>query len=493
MINGTELAIDAIERGAKNKISLIDFIEIQIKEFENSDEYKEMIVAENYANNETDIDTKKRIYIDSSGRECEAKHVTNSKIKYPVFVKLINQKTGYLLKRRFTTNSENEEYNKKVAKFFNNKKHKLLKNTMRQSIIKGIAWWYLFVEDNKLKVRMRYATEIIPIWEDREHENLSAVIVKYFIENYKSSNEKELIEKVEYHDLDGIRFFVRDGSKLIPDNQKMQENEKLCLGFDDEGNSLYANFAAGEKLYTWDKIPFVYWKYNSQEKSLLHWLKSLIDGIERLKSAVLDKLGDSVDDINVVKNYGDDIKNFQKNLQTYRTIFLDENGEYTKVSSTIDIDAFKSAIESFRKDIYDIGGGVDTESDQFGNNPSGVALQELYENLDLDCSNIEIEFQSSLEHLMFFFNTFENLANNSNYSEQEVEFVFNKSKISDDSSKITDIKNSEGIISRKTQLLNHPLVTNVEKEIEQLEKEVDNIGDYSSLNKHKGSDVDNEE
>ena len=124
-----------------------------------------------------------------------------------------------------------------------------------------------------------------------------------------------------------------------------------------------------------------------------------------------------------------------------------------------------------RRDIYEAGAGVDMQSEKFGTAQSGVALQELFNGLDLDCSNIETEFQSSLEYFMFFVNTYLTMTTSKDYLEKEVEFVFNKSMITNESEKIENCKKSEGQVSRKTILANHPLVTDVNAELKQIETE----------------------
>lgn len=503
----TERVINIIEEGARNRISLSEFINIQIEEFEKSDVYKEMLIGDKYAQNKSDIEQKKRTYIDENGDECEAKHFNNSKVKYPVVVKLTNQKKGYLLKRKMTIGESVEdgqkvdkEYNKLLNNFFNNRKHKMLKNTLNKSVTNGIAWWYLFIDNTELKAKLRYGQEIIPLWADREHESLDAVIVRYYITNYTKLKGKELIEKVEYHDFDGVRFYIRQAGKLLQDSDKIQENMELFIKYDEENNPIFANFKVGEELKTWEKIPFIYFKYNSEEQPLIHFIKSLVDELEKLKSAVSDKLIDNVDGIHTVKGYTDEVEKFQKNLQTFKTIFLDDNGEYDYKQGSIDIEAFKSAIEQLRKDIFDIGAGVDTESDKYGNQQSGVALKQLFNDLDLDCSNIEAEYQSSLEYFMFFFNTWNSLIHSKDYSEKQVEFIFNKSMITDETAKISDCKNSEGVVSKRTILANHPYVKDVDKELQLLKQEEqqeleETMGDYNKLThkKNENGDVDDDE
>lgn len=182
--------------------------------------------------------------------------------------------------------------------------------------------------------------------------------------------------------------------------------------------------------------------------------------------------------VNVVKNYAEDIKKFNKNLQELNTIFLDKDGDYDRVNTTIDINAFKEFIELLRRDIYETGAGVDTQSEKFATAQSGVALQQLFNDLDLDCSNIETEFQSSLEYFMFFVNTYLSMMTGTDYSEKEVEFIFNKSMITNESEKITDCNNSQDL-SKKTRLAHHPWVTDVDAELKQIkQEEEEELGDY---------------
>lgn len=105
---------------------------------------------------------------------------------------------------------------------------------------------------------------------------------------------------------------------------------------------------------------------------------------------------------------------------------MDSDGEYDRKGVEINIEAFKSFIEQLRKDIYEGGSGVDTQSEKFGTQESGVALKQLYADLDLDCSNIETEFQSSFQHFKGFVDEWQSIKENRDYSETELEWIFNK-------------------------------------------------------------------
>lgn len=182
--------------------------------------------------------------------------------------------------------------------------------------------------------------------------------------------------------------------------------------------------------------------------------------------------------VNVVKNYSDDEEKFQKNLQTYNTIFIDDDGEYKREKIETDIDAYKVLIEQLRRDIYEAGFGIDTQSEKFGNQKTGVAIEELYADLDLDCSNIETEFQASLEYFKYFIDNWLYLKTNKDYSEIDLDFIFNKTMTVNEQELIENCKNSIGIISMKTIRAKHPYVTDIEKEEKQIKLEEQKENEY---------------
>ena len=468
-----------LSEGAKKGLNLSKFIDIQINEFKDSDTFKEMVQGSKYFKNEGDIEEKVRTYIDDKGLEVVAPHLKNYKLKHPIIYKMINQKAGYLLRKNPTVKQvigkdeqEDARYKEILKKLFNNKMHKRLKNTLIESVKRGIAWWQIYIdEDGDLKVRLRYATRIIPLWQDEEHEILDAVIMTYEVIKYVDGINKEKVTKVEYWDLEGVRYYIYDGTNLIQDVEEADKRSELEIKKDNEGTSIFAHFKYKEQKYVWSKIPFIYFKYNADEIPLIHLLKTLIDCYDELCSKTGDAIYDAPDGVNVVKNYQEEAGSFQKNLSTFNTVFLESDGDYDRKKVEIDIEAFKGFIEQLRKDIYEGGSGVDTQSEKFGTQESGVALKQLYADLDLDCSNIETEFKSSLEYFMFFVNNWINMQQNVDYSDNEVELVFNKTMTVNEKELIENCKESMEMISLKTIRSKHPYVTNVEDEEEKVKKE----------------------
>lgn len=467
-----------LKEGATKNLNMKDFIKTQISEFEESDIRKGMIEGQKYYENITEIQNKQRYYIDDNQRIAASKFFSNFKLAHSIPRKLVNQKAGLLLKKNINVKEviddgqkEDPEYKKQLKKTFNDRMHKRLKYTLIEAVNKGISWWQVYIdEDGKLKVRRVNAEKIVVLWQDDEHEVVDAIIMVYKMVLYEGT-EKKIVKKAEYWDLEGVRYLIYENGELINDVERLEEVKDTVLKEDDgNGMVLCSHFIYDGQPSNWEKIPFIYWKYNGDEKPLIYYLKSLIDCYDELTSIMADTIKDAPNGVNVVKNYAEDIKKFNKNLQELNTIFLDEDGDYRRENITIDINAFKEFIELLRRDIYETGAGVDTQSEKFQTAQSGVALEELFNDLDLDCSNIETEFQSSLEYFMFFENTYLQMTTAKDYHEKEVDFVFNKTMITNEKEKIENCKNSEDL-SRKSRLAHHPWVKDVDAELEQIEAE----------------------
>lgn len=246
---------------------------------------------------------------------------------------------------------ENTEYMKQIKDIFNNRMHKMLKRTLGGVIDTGLCWWQPYIdEQGKFKTKLRYAIEMIPQWQDREHENLAAMIIKYPVVLY-DKNGKKTIYKVEYWDLEGIRYLVQDGSNLIEDVEAI--DEERTVGKDENGNTMCCHFVLNGKKCLWEKLPFVYWKYSDDEKPLIHFLKDLVDCYDKLTSTVADTVEDTPNAVKVVKNYAAKPETFCENLNTFNFVPIQTDGDFKFETPQINIEAFKVFIEKLRKDIYE--------------------------------------------------------------------------------------------------------------------------------------------
>ncbi|GKU79870.1 phage portal protein [Paenibacillus sp. L3-i20] len=466
-----------IIRGARSAASIEQIINIEINDWKRSEKRKWMDIGARYYRNKTDIDDRVRTVIGQSGALEVVGNLANNKLANGFVRKLVDQKVSYLLGKPLTIQGDNETYQEELETHFNKAMLRRLQSTKKEAVNKGIAWWHVYYdEESKLCFKKMNSEEIIPLWADEDHTILDAIIRVYTVEVYEGL-KRTTSEKVEFWDLNGVRRYTTGATGFVPDV------EAGAIG-----SHFLASDGKEEKALNWERIPFIAWKYNEEEQSLVELIKSLVDDYDEKKSDNSNNLEDLPNSIYVVKNYaGTNGGEFRRNISQYRTAFVDGDGGIETVGIEIDTEAYKNHQEQNRKDIYEFGRGVDTQGVEIGSAPSGIALRFLYSDLDLDCSMVETEFQASLEQLRWFIDTHIHNTTGTDYSAEEVEFIFNKDMPIDEAAIITGIKDSVGILSDETLIAQHPYVTDVQAELKrvklQREKELEDLDPYRDANK----------
>lgn len=484
------------------------FLYASISEFENSDELAMMKKAQKYYGNDNDINERKRYYIDRKGIKQEVTNLSNTKLPHPYLKKLTNQKVNYLLGKELTIQCDNDKFGDELGKYIGRSFLSILKNTGKNAILNGISWIQPYYNQaGNLKFKRIPSEEVIPFWADADHTELDGVIRYYTMFEYDIDGNKKEVVKVEYHTVEGVWYYVKGDKGLEPDldvnpsgevrghfivtNPAVDEDGKPKL--DENGNQVFTNEQA-----TWERIPFIAFKYNQDEISLLKWVKPLIDDYDINTSDTSNTLQDVPNSIKVVKNYdGTDKGEFVQNLATFRTAFVSGDGDMTTVENKLDIAAIDSHLDRLRKDIYESGSGVDTQVEDLGN-ASGVALKFRYADLDNDMQDMANEFASSLENLIWFIKVDMLNKGIGDFMDEEYEIVFNTDNITNESETITNCKDSAGIISDETILANHPWVTDAAKEMDRLKKEreetlkenADNEDDFDFGNENQDDEDD---
>ncbi len=455
------------------------FLESNIKEFQDSEERKAMLAGERYYRNGNDINNAKRTYIDRQGALREDTRLTNSKLAHAFMRKITKQKVNYLLSKEPTLKCENDSFLEALSDTFNEEFYKRLKSIGKDAIVKGLAWVQVYYDaKGELKFKRIPPEEVIPFWADIDRTILDAVIRYYDITEYLDSGEKKTVTKIEYHTMEGVWYYVKTPKGLKPDPEKgdgiaghfsvMQEvkGEDGATVLDETGQPKMTTVEA-----IWDKVPFIAFKYNEDELGLLNWIKPLVDDYDRNNSNVSNILQDTPNNVKVVKNYdGTDKGEFVHNLATFRTAFVSGDGGLDSLDTPIDTQAVEAHLNRLRKDIYEFGGGVDTQETNLGN-ASGVALAFRYSDLASDANDMATEFAAALNTLIWFIKVDMLNKGAGDFMAEKVEVVFNTDTIVDEGSIITNAKNSQGIISDATIRANHPWVTDLAEEEKAMSKE----------------------
>lgn len=489
------------------------FLYSVIGEWLKSPQRKEMLEVESYyANENPPIKSSKKCILDSEGNATESKVLSNLKLAHSFIRKLVNQKIAYLLSKDFNIQASKRLSNETRAAledkikeftailnddFFTKDFFRMLKNVGKEAIKTGCGWMQAYYDEaGNLKFMRIPANEVYAFWKDSDHTILDAVLRIYVRDYYDADGNKSEIKKVEYWNSSGVWYFQYDADGLIPDPDKPEKKSgHFSLAYEevDEATGQKKNVIENQ---VWDSIPFIPFKYNSEEYGILQFIKDLVDAYDKINSEIANNIIDIPNSIKVISNYdGTDKEEFVTNMNKLRTIFVSDGGDVKSVTTPLDSAATEATLTRIRKDIFEFGGGVDTQNQDLGV-ASGVALKFRYADLDMDCSFFANEIAAALEKLVWFIIQDIVAKSNKDYSDVEIDFIFNTDMAINETEVINNIVNSASLLSKKTQLVYHPYVNNPDEELERLETEqeeaLENAEAYNFNNPSNPDDPNNQ-
>ena len=484
----TSLFNTIVKYGAGTQMTDLEFIKREIDKWRNSDKRKLQVAGDNYYSGEHDILKRQRTIIGKDGVIQVVENLPNNKIIDNQYAKLVEQKANYLLGKPITIDTPNARYALALKDVFNKRFARTLKNLGRDSLNGGIGWLHPhYNERGELCFKRFDSHEILPFWADSDHTILDCAVRLYSVEGYDGTTEKK-IEKVEIYSANGVQRYVLSQNGLIPDVEN--PSSAYMTVTDSDGK---------QTDYNWDsKIPLIAFKYNAKEIPLIKKVKSLQDGINTILSDFENNMQeDARNTILVIHNYdGQDLSEFRYNLAAYGAVKVKTvDGSAGKVETlqvAVNAENYKAILELFKKALIENAMGYDAKDDRLSGNPNQMNIQSMYSDIDLDANGMETEFQASFEELLWFINTHLSNAGQGNYATEEVNIIFNRDILINETESITNCKASVGIISNETIIGQHPWIDDVEQEKERLKKEKQQLmEEYSEYKEAFGADGDN--
>jgi len=416
--------------------------------YRTSPEYKLLCDAEQYWRNRSAVQNKT---VRTEGR-------SNVKIEHPALRKLIRQKVNYLLASPFSISSEDKAYADVLNEVFGDKLRAKIVGWAADAIKWGVGYLQPYFEDGVLRWARIPATEVVPLWEDAEHEQLNGFI-RFFPQEIYEGLYKRTIMRAEFWTASGVEYFVADP----PDGAFVPDPDRAPA----------AHFLRGDQGYNWDALPLVWLKYNDDELPLLSFVRELIDDINWQKSVTSDVLRDVVNFVYVLKGYGgQDLAEFLNELRDHFAIKIEpgEGNGVDKLTADLNIDAVMKFLEEERRDLYDYANAVDTKDPNLGT-ASGAALNFRYMDLDADCRDLGVNLKDALQRAKLFIDFYLQATGKGDFSGSAFDITFATDMPVNETDTINNCKASVGIISQRTIVANHPWVEDPDEEIEQLQKE----------------------
>lgn len=461
-----------------------DFVQAEVEAWLSSPERKFLEVSMRYYQNKNDINDHVRYTFNGRGSKVKSK-LSNTKRSHPFFRDLVDQRVRYLLSKPFSISTEDttlgKAYEPILNSYLTDEFRRRFKNLGKAATIDGTCWLQVAYSISGDLVFTRIPRqEIIPFWADADHTILDALIRVYSMTVY-DGKENQLIQKIQFWTREGVWYYQIDGNgKFTPEfdteGQQIRHPHFYVEPEEDEDftDMPDENGVPIARGMVWDRIPFICFKSSQDELGLLQLVKSLIDEYDLTSSNIGNAEKDQPESIKVVRNYsGTNPEEFLQKLADYRTMFVDEGGDVSTISDTINFAGIYSDLVEIRKNIYHFGNGVDYSVQNFGNS-TGVGLKFLYGKLDAAAMDMADEFQAAFEQLRWFINRDIEIKTGVNYDGVKADLVFNVDQIINESETISNVATSNGIISRRTAIENHPWVKNVDEELAAIEADEQN-------------------
>lgn len=436
-------------------------LEIVLGEWLDSPQLKEQLLAEQYYLGNQDILQREKKVIGADGQLVKLDNVTVNRIVDNVYAKLVNQKTSYCLGKPVTIATSNDDYLKLLNKIFNKRNHRTLRELAQFAVNEGIAYIYPYYnEAGEFKFAVFPAHEICPIWKDKRHHELESAMRYYPEDVFEDNGDVRTVYHVDLFTTQGITHF-------------MYQNRKLVLDTVAHTDYIYVENVG----YNWTRLPIIPFKYNSEELPLIRRVKTLQDALNEVMSNFKDNMDeDPRTSILILKNYdGTNIPEFRQNLATYGVIKVTTvdgvQGDVDALKVEVNSSNYQAILMQLKRAIVENGYGFDAKEERMDGDPNQMNIESMYTDIDLDVDAMESEFQAGFEELKWFIDQHLIHTGNPDYTDEDVEFIFDRDFFINENAQIDNVMKSVGLVSKKTLLSHHPMVTNVLREMQLIEEE----------------------
>ena len=434
-------------------------LEVILRAWLDSPQRKEQLLAEQYYLGNQDILKREKKVIGADGKLITLDNVTTNRIVDNVYAKLVNQKTSYCLGKPLTIATANNDYLGLLTKIFNKKMNRSLRELAMFAINGGIAYLYPYYDETgDFKFEIFPSYEICPVWKDKRHHELECGMRYYSEEVFTNNGGVELVYHVDLFTTQGITHFRYQGGSLIVDETPHTDYMHV-----------------GEQGYNWNRLPLIPFKYNSDELPLIRRVKTLQDALNEVLSNFKDNMDeDPRTSILVLKNYdGTNLADFRQNLATYGVIKVTTvdgtQGGVETLKVEVNAQNYQAILMQLKRAIIENGYGFDAKEERMDGDPNQMNIESMYTDIDLDVNALESEFHAGFDDLKWFIDQHLIHMGEKDYTDEVVEFVFNRDFFINEDAKIENCVKSVGIISNKTIVSRHPWVTNLEHELNQIE------------------------
>jgi len=406
----------------------------------------------------------------------------NHKMAHGYHYELVNQCKNYLCGKPIKVSyKENvQEKSKEIIDDTLNKDNYWAifnQTNVKNCQIFGRAWFRPLINDNILKFISYNPLEIIPFYND--FDELDLLIRYYEVEEYDEKNKLVKIKYAEVYDNKIKDVYIAKKNEYVKD--KSEALVKVITTYGETSDEEVEEENPEENALELPFVPFVEWKFNEERTNALEPIKAFINMLDIDLSDLANNVDDIQDVVWILENYqGQNLTEFMHDLKVKKAIKVGEGGGVDTKEINIPTEARMKLYEACERNIYRFGFGIDFSKRENLGNVSGVALKWSYAPLDQKADEIENQGQIALNKLFSLIFFYKKLELDSN----DIEFIFDRTMISNEVEKANMVMSASTLVSKKTALENHPLVDDVDEEIDRLDEE----DEYNGNQEGQGTD-----
>lgn len=462
------------------------YIELKISAWKGSLQRTNQIKGEMYYRGIHDILKRKRQVIGEGGDLIDVDNLPNNKIVDNQYAKMVDQKKNYLLGQPIVFNSDNKAYNEALHDVFDKRAMKTIKDMGGDSIVGGIAWLHPYYdEQGEFKFKVFPAHEILPFWADKAHTQLK-MAVRYYLE--ENNNGNDFIERVEIYTHEGVFYYTLINNTLWADETPHR-------------NYLTLESEEGELQFNWERIPLIPFKFNAAEQPLIVRCKGIQDAINTMSSDFVNGMEENAggNSILILENYdGEKLDEFREKLSKYRAVKVrsteGSRGDVRTLEIKVDSTNYDTVLKLLKRQLIENCRGFDAKDERMANNPNQMNIKTALTDLDNDAHDMESEYQSAFDDLLWFVN--KHLANMGvgNFENEDVEIIFNRDSLVNET-EIMQMLTTAGVrIPNEILLRQVPFLDDIDEAVKLLEEEDEKQQDiYGGALPKDGGVIDGEE
>ena len=418
-----------LENAKKSLETLGDFLVSTITQYKGTELYRDTLKAKAYFNGETDIQFRKKEYINENGVKVVDIYKANNTISTDIFKKIILQESSTLFAKGVNINPEIKA---NFSKMFDIK----LQRLGIESSLGGTAYGYVTPTKNGLTLEYFSADEFVPIVDVFTGDLVAGI---RFIQL-----DSNLPMKIELYEIDGLTTFVTDGS----------QNIKIL----DEKRNYYTiteSDALSKTVYerNYSILPVIPLYNGLSKKSRLNRaLKTKIDLLEIILSDFGNNLEDMQDVYWTIKNYdGQGLSEFIREMKQHKAIKVGDDGDVKSHTTDVPYQAREAAIKILKKQIFSDSMALDTED--MSGTLTTVEINARRENLNLKIDDFENEAHNFMNSVMQIYQEIYGEVKNYN-------LTFIRSGLINETEIIDNIIKIRSDIDHRTALELNPMIDN---------------------------------